>query len=90
MTSGTRAPKRARSTLKYHTWTMLYPIRIHWIIDCTKQILLSHLRQLWPAKRKDKSDDKSPPTISDSRLQGDDDSAITSETSWQAKKSSHH
>ncbi|RVW43766.1 Retrovirus-related Pol polyprotein from transposon TNT 1-94 [Vitis vinifera] len=30
-----------------------------------------------PAGRKDRSDDKSPPTISDSRLQGDDDPATT-------------
>ena len=76
-----------------------YPILfgfIVWIIDCKEQALLSHPRQpvtahvSSPAERKDKSDDKSLPTISDSRLQGDDDSAITSGTSWQAKKSSHH
>ena len=72
---------------------MLYPIRI---IDCKKQALLSHPKQPVTAhvsplvERKDKSDGKSPPTISDSCLQGDDDSAITSGTSWQAKKSSHH
>ena len=46
--------------------------------------MLSHLRQLVtthilsPAKRKDRNDDKSSSTISDSRLQNDDDSAITS------------
>ena len=66
------------------------------IIDLKKQAMLSHPRQPVtahvppPAERKDRSDGKSPPTISDSRLGGDDDSTITSGTSWQAKKSSHH
>ena len=69
---------------------------IVWIINCKKKALLSHPRQPVtahvppPVERKDKSDDKSAPTISDSRLQGDDDSAITSGTSWKAKESSHH
>ena len=60
------------------------------------QAMLSHLRQLVttrippPVERNDRSDGKSPPTISDSHLQSDGDSAITSGTSWQAKKSSHH
>ena len=60
------------------------------------QAMLSHLRQPVtarippPAERKNRNDGKSPPTIFDSRLQNDDDSAITSGTSWQAKKSSHH
>ena len=53
------------------------------IIDCSKQALLSHPRQpatahvLPPAERKDKSDGRSPPTISDSRLQGDDGPTTT-------------
>ena len=66
------------------------------IIDRKKQAMLSHPKQPViahvppPVERKDKSDGKSPPMISNSRLGGDDDSAITSRTSWQAKKSSHH
>nr|CAN81620.1 hypothetical protein VITISV_021703 [Vitis vinifera] len=57
------------------------------IISRKTQAMLSHLRQPvtaripLPTERKDRSDGKSPPTISDSRLQGDDDSAITSRTS---------
>ena len=45
------------------------------IIDCSEQALLSHPRQPAiahvppPVGRKDRSDGKSPPTISDSRLQ---------------------
>ena len=66
------------------------------IIDCSEQALLSHPRQPAtthvppPAEREDKSDGKSPPTISDSRLQGDDGPATTLRASWGAKKSSHH
>ncbi|RVW67690.1 hypothetical protein CK203_064122 [Vitis vinifera] len=53
------------------------------IIDCNKQALLSHPRQPAtahvppPVERKDMSDSKSPPTISDNRLQGDDDPTTT-------------
>ena len=56
---------------------------IVWIIDCKKQALLSHPRQPItahvppPAERKDRSNGKSLPTISNSRLQGDDDFAFT-------------
>ena len=66
------------------------------IIDCNEQALLSHPWQSAtthvppPVERNDRGDDKSPPTISDSRLQGDDDPATTLRTSWQTKKSSHH
>ena len=66
------------------------------IIDRSEQALMSHPRQpatahvLPPAERKDRIDGKSPPMISDSRLQGDDDPATTLRTSWRAKKSSHH
>ena len=68
-------------------WCSILSGHIVRIIDCKKQVMLSHPRQLVtahvppPAERKDKSDGKSPPTISDSRLGGDDDSAITSGTS---------
>ena len=54
--------------------------------------ILSHFRQPItaripsPAERKDRDDGKSSPTISDSRLQSDDDSATVSVPSWQAKK----
>ena len=78
------SPRGAHDTLKYYTRVMLYPIRI---IDCKKQALLSHPKQPVTAhvsplvERKDRSDGKSPPMIYDSRLQGDDDSAITSGTS---------
>ena len=57
------------------------------IIDCKKKALLNHPRQpvtahvAPPVERKDKSDGKSSPTISNSHLQSDDDSAITSGTS---------
>ena len=60
---------------------------IVWIIDRKKQAMLSHPKQPVtahvppPAERKDRSDGKSPSTIFDSRLGGDDDSAITSGTS---------
>ena len=43
-----------------------------------------------PAEWKDMNDDKSPPTISVSRLQGDDGPNTTLESSWRAKKSYHH
>ena len=66
------------------------------IIDCSKQSLLSHPRQPAtahvppPAERKDMNDGRLPPTISDSRLQGDNDLATTLKSSWQAKKSPRH
>ena len=66
------------------------------VIDCSEQALLSHPWQPAtahvppPAERKDMNDGKSPPTISDSRLQGDDDPATTWRISWQVKKSSYH
>ena len=69
---------------------------IVWIINCSKQAFLSHPRQSAtanippPAERKDRSNGKLPPTISDSRLQGDDGPATILRTSWRAKKSSHH
>ena len=64
-------------------------ISVSWlrVIDCDKQVLLSHPRQPVTAHvpllagRKDISDSKSPPTISDSRLQGDDGPATTLRTS---------
>ena len=57
------------------------------IIDCSEQALLSHPRQPAtahvppPAGRKDRSDGKSPPTISDSHLQGDNGPTTTLRTS---------
>ena len=51
------------------------------------QVMLSHFRQPVitrispPAERKDRNDGKSSPTISNSRLQNDDDSTITSVSS---------
>ncbi|RVW27907.1 hypothetical protein CK203_084956 [Vitis vinifera] len=63
------------SQISYPSDALSYPGPIIQIIDCSEQALLSHPRQsatahvLPPAGRKDRSDGKSPPTISDSRLQ---------------------
>ena len=84
------------SQILYPNGALFYQDTLSGSLAVKKQAMLSHLKQLVtahissPAERKDRNDSKSPPMISDSRLQGDSDSAITSGISWQVKKSSHY
>ena len=80
MLSGLSANNLTKSLGRETRATLVYTAK-----STFNRIILSHFRQpviariLPPTEQKDKNDDKSfPPTISDSRLQGNDGSATTS------------